>query len=145
MTTSRARKIFVNLPVANLGKSIAFFEKLGFVFNPQFTDNTAACMIISDEAYVMLLTEEKFKGFARKEICDTATRAEGLFCLSSDSRADVDALLSNVVAAGGKEAGPAMDHGFMYLRDFHDLDGHHWSTCFMDMSAVPPRPQSASA
>lgn len=145
MTPARARKIFVNLPVANLDKSIAFFTKLGFSFNPQFSDPTAACMIISEEAYVMLLTEEKFKGFARKQICDTATQAEGLFCLSSDSRAEVDSLLSNVVAAGGKEAGPAMDHGFMYLRDFHDLDGHHWSTCYMDMSAVPSCPPAATA
>jgi predicted lactoylglutathione lyase len=143
MTTSRSRKIFVNLPVRNLDKSIEFFTRLGFAFNPQFTDHTGTCMIISEEAYVMLLTEAKFKEFAKKEICDTATCNEGLFCLSSDSRAEVDALLQSVVAAGGKEAGPPMDHGFMYLRDFHDLDGHHWSTCYVDMKAVPPHPQKA--
>ncbi len=137
MTASRSRKIFVNLPVRDLKRSIEFFTKLGFSFNPQFTDDKATCMIVSEEAFVMLLVEERFKDFTKKQICDTASFSEGLFALSADSRADVDELVDTALASGGTEAGPTQDLGFMYYRTFYDLDGHHWEV--VHMSAAPPQ------
>jgi hypothetical protein len=132
MTASRSRKIFVNLPVRDLKRSVDFFTKLGFTFNPQFTDEHATCMIISEEAFVMLLVEDRFRDFTKKRICDTATHTEGLFALSCDSRAEVDAMVKTALAAGGSHAADAMDHGFMYGWSFYDLDGHHWEVVWMD-------------
>lgn len=137
MTTNAPRKIFVNLPVRDLERSKAFFSKLGFEFNPQFTDDNAACMIISEEAYVMLLAEPYFKTFTKKEICNTSSHTEGLFALSCSSRAEVDQMVSTALAAGGKNAMDAVDHGFMYGWSFYDLDGHHWEVLYMDMSQMP--------
>lgn len=128
--------IFVNLPVKNLDNSVAFFKALGFSFNPQFTDETATCMVISDTIFAMLLTHEKFASFSPKPITDTATSIEVLTCLSRDSRADVDAMVEAAVAAGGTTYSPPQDHGFMYGHGFQDLDGHVWELMWMDPSAV---------
>ena len=129
---SVSRKMFVNLSVRDLPKAKAFFATLGFTFNPQFTDDNAACMIVSDEAFVMLLTEPFFRGFTKKEICDTATRTEGLFALSCTSREEVDALVKTALDHGGTAAMDPQDHGFMYGWSFYDLDGHHWEVMWMD-------------
>ncbi|TLM79359.1 VOC family protein [Microbulbifer harenosus] len=132
-----SRMMFVNLPVADLGKSIEFFSQLGFEFNPQFTDETATCMIVGESNFVMLLTREKFSGFAPGlKICDTGKSTEVLVCLSADSRAEVDAMLSKAVAAGGSNFREPEDYGFMYGRSFRDLDGHIWEIMWMDPAAV---------
>jgi predicted lactoylglutathione lyase len=136
MATTNSRKLFVNLPVRDLKRSIEFFTRLGFSFNQQFTDETATCMILSEEAFVMLLSEPRFKEFTPKQICDTSTHVEALLALSASSRAEVDELLEKVVAAGGKDACEPKDHGFMYYRAFYDLDGHHWEVMFMEPSAI---------
>jgi predicted lactoylglutathione lyase len=132
MSSTPTRKIFVNLPVRDLKASRRFFTALGFSFNPQFTDDNAACMIVSDEAFVMLLTEPFFQGFTKRERCDPATHTEALFALSCEKRAEVDDLVSKAIAAGGTHAMDPMDHGFMYVWSFYDLDGHHWEAFWMD-------------
>jgi uncharacterized protein len=131
-----ATKIFVNLPVADLQKSIAFFTALGYTFNPQFTDETATCMIISEDIYAMLLTHAKFKSFAPKEICDTTKSAEVLICLSCDSRAHVEELIGKAVAAGGTTYSEPKDYGFMYQHCYQDLDGHCWELIYMNPEHV---------
>jgi uncharacterized protein len=131
------RKLFVNLHVRDLEKSKAFFSSLGFEFNPQFTDDNAACMVISEEASVMLLVEKYFRTFTKKEVCDTSRQSEGLFALSCTSKEEVDQLVQKAVAAGGKPAMDKQDHGFMYGGSFYDLDGHHWEVLWMDMSQMP--------
>jgi predicted lactoylglutathione lyase len=131
-----ATKIFVNLPVKSLNKSVEFFTKLGFRFNPQFTDETATCMIVSDDIFVMLLTEEKFKTFTPKEICDATKSTEVLVCLTSESREEVVEMVRKAVAAGGTTYKEPQDHGFMYGHGFQDLDGHIWELIFMEPSAV---------
>jgi len=131
-----ATKIFVNLPVKNLNKSIEFFTKLGYSFNQQFTDETATCMIVTDDIFVMLLTEAKFKTFTPKEICDAKKYTEVLVCLSLESRAKVDEMVRKAVAAGGTTYNEPQDHGFMYGHGFQDLDGHIWELIFMEPSAV---------
>ncbi|WP_437874520.1 VOC family protein [Sorangium sp. So ce513] len=141
MTTNRSRKLFVNLPVKDLKRSIEFFTKLGFSFNPQFTDDKGTCMIVSEEAFVMLLAEERFKDFTKKRICDTSTFTEGIFTVSATSRAEVDELVKTAIAAGGTHAEAPADHGFMYNWSFYDLDGHHWEVFYMDPSAIPPQQQ----
>ena len=131
-----SRKLFVNLPVRDLERSKAFFTKLGFEFNPRFTDEKAACMVISDEAFAMLLTEPFFKTFTKRELCDTSTHTEALFTVSCASRAAVDELVQTAIANGGKQADEPQDHGFMYDWGFYDLDGHGWGVMWMDPSAV---------
>lgn len=133
---SKPRKIFVNLTVRDLKRSMAFFRALGFEFNPKFTDDNAACMIVSDEAFVMLLTQPFFKNFSTRALCDTSTHTEGLFALSCESRGDVDAMVHKAIAAGGAHAMPLMDHGFMYGWSFYDLDGHHWEVMWMEPQAI---------
>jgi predicted lactoylglutathione lyase len=133
---NHSRKLFVNLPVRDLKKSREFFSGLGFQFNPKFSDDNAACMIVSDEAYVMLLLEPFFKTFTRRGLCDTTKQSEGLFALSCDSRAEVDEMVRKAVAAGGQHAMDPQDHGFMYGWSFYDLDGHHWEVFWMDPGAV---------
>ena len=133
-----ATKIFVNLPVKNLDKSIEFFSQLGFRFNQQFTDETATCMIVTDDIFAMLLTEEKFKTFTPKEICDAKKYSEVLVALSYDSRSDVDDMVRKAVAAGGSTYNEPQDHGFMYAHGFQDLDGHIWEIFYMDPSFVKP-------
>ncbi|WP_334187314.1 VOC family protein [Noviherbaspirillum sp.] len=130
-----SRKIFVNLPVKDLDKSVKFFTSLGFSFNPQFTDDTATCMIISDDIFVMLLTEAKFKTFTPKEICDASRSTEVLVCLSSESRSALDDMVRKAVAAGGTTFSDPQDHGFMYAHAFQDLDGHIWELVYMEEAA----------
>ncbi len=132
MAANRSRMLFVNLAVRDLKKSMEFFSKLGFEFNPKFTDDKAACMIISEQAFVMLLAEPFFKTFTRRELCDTARQTEGLFALSCSSRAEVDELVKKAIDGGGKHAMDPQDHGFMYAWSFYDLDGHHWEVMWMD-------------
>ncbi|MCC3570267.1 MAG: VOC family protein [Microcoleus sp. PH2017_40_RAT_O_B] len=131
-----ATKIFVNLPVKKLDRSIDFFTKLGFTFNPQFTDETATCMIVSDDIFVMLLTYEKFKTFTPKAICDATKSTEVLVCLSTESRKEVDEMVEGAIAAGGTTYNEPQDHGFMYAHGFQDLDGHIWELVYMEPSAV---------
>ena len=128
-------RLFVNLPVGDLQKSIEFFTKLGFTFNPQFTDETATCMVVSDEISVMLLTHEKFKQFTPKSICDATKSSEVLLCLALDSREAVDEMVRNALAAGGTTYNEPQDHGFMYGHAFQDLDGHIWE--LIHMRAMP--------
>jgi len=131
-----ATKIFVNLPVKNLNKSIEFFTKLGFTFNPQFTDETATCMIVSDDIFVMLLTEAKFKTFTPKAICDATKSTEVLVALSAESREKIDEMVRKAVAAGGTTYTESKDYGFMYQHGFQDLDGHIWELLYMEPSAI---------
>ena len=131
-----ATKIFVNLPVKNLDRSVDFFTKLGFSFNAEFTDETATCMVVSEDIFVMLLTEAKFKEFTPNAICDATKSTEVLVCLSSESREEVDKMISKAVAAGGTTYNEPQDYGFMYSHGFQDLDGHIWETMFMEPSAV---------
>ena len=129
-------KIFVNLPVKNLDKSMEFFTELGFSFNPRFTDETAACMVIAEDIYAMLLTEAKFKEFTPREICDATKSTEVLVCLSCESRKHVDDLVSTAVAGGGATYSEPKDYGFMYQHGFEDLDGHIWELIYMEPDAV---------
>ena len=131
-----ARQIFVNLPVKDLKRSVSFFTALGYRFNPQFTDDNATCMIVSDDIFVMLLVEPFFKTFTKRQLCDTRTHTEGLVAISVDSRAEVDRLVKTAVAAGGSYAVDAQDHGFMYGWSFYDPDGHHWEVFWMDPKAA---------
>ena len=130
-------KIFVNLPVKDLQKSIAFFTHLGFSFNPQFTDETATCMIISDSIFAMLLTHPKFQQFTKKDIADATKTTEVLIALDVESREKVDELVGKAVEAGGSIYADIQDHGWMYQHSFADLDGHQWELFYMDESAIP--------
>jgi uncharacterized protein len=129
-------KIFVNLPVKDLNKSMSFFKTLGYGFNEQFTDETAACMVITEDIYAMLLTEAKFQDFTTKPVADATKVTEVLTALSVESRARVDALVDTALKAGATEAREAMDYGFMYGRSFNDLDGHIWEIIYMDPSHI---------
>lgn len=126
-----SRQIFVNLPVAQLDASTAFFKQLGFSFNPDFSNEAGACMVVSDSIYVMLLTHGHFKGFTPKPIADAHAVTEVLVCLSCESREEVDTLVAKAVAAGGSSPKAAQDHGFMYGHGFQDLDGHIWELIYM--------------
>lgn len=133
-----SKKIFVNVAVKDLNKSIAFYTALGYTFNPHFTDETATCMIISEDIFVMLLTEEKFLTFSPHPIANAKESTEVLICLSMESRQEVDEIVAKAVAAGGNAFKPATDYGFMYSHCFQDLDGHVWEHVWMDPSAIPP-------
>jgi hypothetical protein len=134
-----ATKIFVNLPVKDLQRSMDFFGKLGYSFNPQFTDENAASMVISEDIYAMLLTEAYFQTFITKSIVDAHKSTEVLLALSADSREEVDALMEKALAAGATEVRDPQDHGFMYGRAYNDLDGHIWEVFWMDPTAVAPQ------
>ena len=129
-------KLFVNIPVTDLQRSINFFEALGFSFNAQFTDATATCMLVGEAAYFMLLTRDKFAGFARREIGEPWDQTSAMFAISVDSRAHVDEMVRKAIAAGGASANEPLDHGFMYGWSFYDPDGHHWEVFWMDPAAV---------
>ncbi|MBI5046806.1 VOC family protein [Candidatus Micrarchaeota archaeon] len=132
------RQIFVNLAVKDLKKTIEFFTKLGFKFNPQFTSEDATCMIIGKDAYAMLLVEKFFKSFIpNKQICDAKKNTEVLIALSAPSKENVDRMMTDAIAAGGKEYRNAQDYGWMYGRAFEDLDGHIWELAYMDMDKMP--------
>ena len=130
-----ATKIFVNLPVKDLVKTKDFFGKLGLQFNPQFTDETAGCMIVSEEAYVMLLTHPKFKEFAPHAIADANKSTEVLVTLSCENRGKVDEMVAKAVEAGGHTYSKPKDYGFMYGHGFQDLDGHVWELFYMEPNA----------
>ncbi|GGG10812.1 extradiol dioxygenase [Paenibacillus albidus] len=132
----QAKQIFVNLPVKDLKKSIAFFTEIGFEFNTQMTDENATSMIISENIYVMLLVEEFFKSFTNKAIGDTTEQAEVIVALSAGSREEVDEVVNKALAAGAGHYNDPVDHGFMYTRSFKDLDGHLWEVFIME--EMPP-------
>ena len=136
---SMKTKIFVNLPVADLQKSMDFFAALGFTFNPQFTDANAACLVISDDIYSMLLVKDFFKTFIDKEVADAEKTTEVIVSLTVESRAAVDEMVEKALRAGAALT-ETRDHGWMYQRGFADLDGHLWEIFYMDMSAVPAIP-----
>ena len=131
-----SKLIFVNLPVKDLPKSVDFFTALGFEFNPDFTDDNATAMIINEQAFVMLLVEDFFRGFTKKDLADTSRHTEAIMALSADSRQEVDDLVDKALAAGGRPSNETMDQGGMYGRSFQDLDGHLWEVMYMDPSAM---------
>ncbi|TBR40432.1 MULTISPECIES: VOC family protein [Dyella] len=134
------KMIFVNLPVTDLARSKAFYEAIGAANNPAFTDDTAACMVISDTIFTMLLTHDKWRQFTSKKIVDAHNEAQVLLCLSAESREAVSSLVDAAVAAGGKgDPTPTQDFGFMFGRSFEDLDGHIWEVMWMDPTAIPPQ------
>ncbi|WP_163398119.1 VOC family protein [Flavobacterium fluviatile] len=130
-------KIFLNVPVKDLNKSIAFFTQLGFSFDSKFTNEKGACLIIGKNIFAMLLLEDFFKTFSQKEICNTTTHTQMIAAVSVESRDKVDEIIKGVVQAGGELHNEAKDFGWMYQRDFFDLDGHHWEIFFMDESQIP--------
>lgn len=132
----KSSNIFVNLPVKDLNKSVEFFTKIGFEFNPQFTDENATCMIIGDNIYAMLLVEDFFKSFIDKEIADAAKTTEVIVAISAESRAEVDEIVKRALAADAKPYRDPVDHGFMYSWSFQDLDDHLWELAFMEPSAI---------
>jgi uncharacterized protein len=129
-------QIFVNLPVKDLNETVDFFTKLGFAFNPQFTDENATCMIVNNDIFVMLLVEKFFKTFTKKELCDTIKDTEVIVALSTESREKVDQMINKVIEAGGKEHRKPQDHGWMYGRSFEDINGHLWEVIYMDKNAL---------
>ena len=138
------RMIFVNLPVTDLERSIAFYEAVGGTKNPQFSDDTAACIVFSETIHAMLLTHDKYRQFTSKPIADAHATSSALICLSADSREAVDAMVDSAEGAGGRgDPGQKQDYGFMYGRSFEDPDGHHWEVMWMDMSQAPSADQLA--
>jgi uncharacterized protein len=129
-------KIFVNLPVKDLNKTIEFFTKLGFKFNPQFTDKNATCMIVGEDIFVMLLVEKFFQTFTKKEICDTSKNTEMIVALSVESRENVDKMIDKATGAGGRESREPQDHEWMYGRSFEDINGHLWEIIYMDERTI---------
>ena len=129
--------IFVNLPVADLARATAFYEAVGGTLNPQFSDETATCIVFSETIHAMLLTHEKYRQFTSKPIADAHATSQVLLCLSEESRDAVDATVGRAAGAGGRaDPGPVQDHGFMYGRSFEDPDGHHWEVMWMDVAAA---------
>lgn len=140
------RMIFVNLPVADVAASTTFYAALGFTQNPQFSDETASCMVLSEAIYVMLLSHDKWRTFTAREIPDATKSAQVLLAISCESRAEVDDWNARAAANGGEaDVNPKQDHGFMYGRDFADPDGHIWEPYWMDMAAIPSDPKAEMA
>lgn len=129
--------MFVNLPVKNLGKSIIFFSNLGFAFNPEFTNDVAACMVIGENMFAMLLAEKHFKAFTQKDICDATKYTEVLIALNLDTKEKVIEMVNKAVASGGSIYMEPKDNGWMYGHSFADLDGHQWEVFSMDKAAMP--------
>lgn len=136
-------RLFVNLPVADLKRSVDFFAALGFTFNPKFTDENATCMVVSEHIQVMLLVRPFFEGFTKKPVADARAATEVLLALSCEARDEVDAFVSKAVAAGAGTPLEPKDYGFMYQRSFEDLDGHQWEVFWMDESAMSEAGPSA--
>jgi predicted lactoylglutathione lyase len=139
MATTSSRMIFVNLAVKDLGRAVDFFTGLGFSFDPRFTDESATCMIVSDQAFVMLLVEDRFRDFTKKELADPATHTEAILAVSAESREEVDEFADKALAAGGRPANDPIDMDFMYGRSFHDPDGHLWEVVWMDPASIEDR------
>jgi predicted lactoylglutathione lyase len=137
--------LFVNMPVADVQRSRAFFAQLGFSFNELFSDETSACMLIGEQAFVMLLSREKFAEFSKLPIADPTTHALALYCFSVSSRDEVDSVGAAALAAGASEADGAEDFGFLYSRSFFDLDGHGWQVMWMDPAAAQQGPEAFAA
>lgn len=134
--STTSQKIFVNLPVKDLARTREFFSRLGYSFDSQFSNEKAACLVISEDIFVMLLTEPFFQSFTKKGIADAGTSTEVMIALSADSREAVDELADKALSAGGRSAGEPQDHGFMYARSFYDPDEHHWEVVWMDPAAT---------
>jgi predicted lactoylglutathione lyase len=148
MTTTPAhanRMLFLNLPVQDIARSKAFFEQLGFGFNPRFESNDSACMLIGEQAFCMLLTNEKYAEFSKRPMADPKTHSIGLFCFSVGTREEVDAVADAAVAAGAEDHDDAEDYGFMRSRSFYDLDGHGWQVMWMDPVAAELGPEEYMA
>ena len=133
---AKPRKLFVNIPVGDVQRSITFFEALGFSFNPQFTDATATCMLVGEDAYFMLMDRTRFAGFSKRPVGEPSTETSALYAVSVNSREEVDAMVKQAIDAGGSHAADTQDHGFMYAWSFYDIDGHHWEVFWMDESAM---------
>ncbi|MFF0828136.1 VOC family protein [Brevibacillus sp. NPDC003359] len=133
----QSKQIFVNLPVKDLNKSIDFFTGIGYEFNPQFTDQNAACLVIGENIFAMLLVEEFFQTFTKKELTDATRSTEVIVALSADSKEQVDEIVNKALASGATPSKDPVDHGFMYSWSFQDLDGHLWEFLHMDQGAVP--------
>ena len=132
-----SKKIFVNLPITQLARSIAFYEALGATLNPKFSDKTGACMVLSESIYVMVLTHEKYRNFTARPIADAHSTSSALIALSFDSRDEVNAIIDLAVSAGGQaDPNPVQDHGFMFGRSIEDPDGHVWEIFWMDSAAA---------
>jgi predicted lactoylglutathione lyase len=142
-----AKMIFVNLPVTDLARATAFYQAIGASRNPQFSDDTASCMVFSDTIYAMLLTHDKFRQFTTKTISDARVSTEVLICISADARQAVDDIVTKAQGAGGMaDPGPKQDFGFMYGRSFEDPDGHIWEVMWMDVeAATKAQPMQATA
>ena len=143
------KMIFLNLPVADLQRSIAFYEAVGATKNPQFSDETAACMVFSDTIHVMILTHDKYRQFTSKPIADAHSTSQALICISAGGKEEVDAIVARAASGGGSaDPGPTQDYGFMYGRSFEDPDGHHWEVMWMDVeaaaAAMPPPAEAAA-
>jgi predicted lactoylglutathione lyase len=145
VTAHSNRMLFVNIPVQDVGRSTAFFEQLGFSFDPRFTDETATCMLVGEQACVMLLTREKFAEFSKLPIADPTSHALALYCFSVADRDDVDRVADAAVAAGAEDHDDAQDFGFMRSRSFFDLDGHGWQVMWMDPAAAELGPEEFMA
>lgn len=139
------RDFFVNMPVSDLQRSKAFFAALGFTFNPLFEDESAACMLVGAQAFVMLLAREKFEHFSHLPVGDASTHALSLYCFGVPTRDEVDSVVETALAAGAREADGAQDYGFMRSRSFFDLDGHGWQVMWMDPVAAEQGPEAAAA
>lgn len=131
------KQIFVNLPVKDLTKTKEFFGKLGFEFNAQFTNDDAACMVVSDTIFVMLLVEKFFKTFTKKEIVNASKNTEVIIAISAESKSKVDEMADKAIAIGGSKSNDPQDYGWMYSRSFQDPDGHLWEVLYTDDSAIP--------
>jgi predicted lactoylglutathione lyase len=145
MTRTASRKLFVNLAVDDLDRSVDFFTKLGFSFDERFTDETATSMLVGEDASVMLLVRPRFQDFTKKEVVDSTRQTEAILALSADSREDVDGLADKALASGGSPANDPMEMDFMYGRSFHDPDGHLWEVFWMDMAAVEEQAKAGAA
>jgi hypothetical protein len=130
------RKLFVNIPVADLNRSVEFFRGLGFEFDPRFTDETGTSMLVGEDAYFMLLTRERFADFARLGLADPAERTQAIYAVTADSREAVDDFADRALELGGSPAAEPLEYGFMYGRSFRDPDGHHWEVFWMDPAAA---------
>lgn len=133
-----AKQIYLNLPIKDLEKTVTFFTELGFTFEPRFSNEQAACLAVESNIFIMLLTEAFFNTFTERQICDTRSHLEAITAISVENREAVDGMVEKAISMGAAEARPAMDHGFMYVRSFYDLDGHLWEIFSMDMQQAPP-------
>jgi predicted lactoylglutathione lyase len=140
-----SRKLFVNIAVEDLDRSVDFFTKLGFSFDARFTDESATCMLVGEDAYVMLLVRQRFQDFTKKEIVDSTRQTEAILALSAESRDDVDQLADKALASGGAPANDPVEMDFMYGRSFHDPDGHLWEVFWMNMAVVEEQAKAGAA